>query len=204
VRCTALSTAMMARSTVFCLVVGKLDVRPHAPRGVEHITPEFVVAVRAWLDFAAEHFALAEEIAVCAAEQAAVVGSGRVEWTRTLPLEERAALAARPYIRHRHTDTSRDPSVSMRLRSTSTSSTSSTTSTTRRSNEWRITTSMPSSTSTDTRDLLSHIERRANPVLCAFTADGGGGTLTSRTECGDDESRHLLVAVGIGMEREPR
>ena len=65
---------------------------------------EFAAAVRVWLDFADEHFALAEEIAVGAAEQAAVVGSGRVGRTRTLPLEERAALAARAYIRHRHTD----------------------------------------------------------------------------------------------------
>ena len=33
-----------------------------------------------------------------------VVGNGRVGRTRTLPLKERAALAARAYIRHRHTD----------------------------------------------------------------------------------------------------
>jgi hypothetical protein len=65
---------------------------------------EFVAAVSAWLDFAAEHVALAEEIAVGAAEQAAVVGSGRVGRTRALPVEDRAALAARAYIRHRHTD----------------------------------------------------------------------------------------------------
>jgi hypothetical protein len=65
---------------------------------------EFAAAVRVWLDFGAEYSALAEEIAVGAAERAAVVGSGRVGRTRTLPLEERAALAARAYIRHRHTD----------------------------------------------------------------------------------------------------
>ncbi len=73
-------------------------------RGEVRYRDEFAAAVRAWLDFTAEHAALAEEIAVGAAEQAAVVGSGRVGRTATLPLEERAALAARAYIRHRHTD----------------------------------------------------------------------------------------------------
>jgi hypothetical protein len=65
---------------------------------------EFVDAVVAWLCFAPEHRALADEIAVGAAEQAAVVGSGRVGRTRTLPLAERAGLAARAFIRHQYTD----------------------------------------------------------------------------------------------------
>ena len=65
---------------------------------------EFAAAVAAWLDFAPEHAALAEQIAVAAAERAVVVGSGRVGRTRLLPLEERAALAARATIRHRFTD----------------------------------------------------------------------------------------------------
>ena len=73
-------------------------------RGEVRYRDEFAAAVRAWLEFTAAHSALAEEIAVGAAEQAAVVGSGRVGRTTTLPLEERAALAARAYIRHRHTD----------------------------------------------------------------------------------------------------
>ncbi len=65
---------------------------------------EFTAAVLRWLDFAPEHEKLAEEIALGAAEQAAVVGSGRVGRTKTLTLDERAALAARAFIRHRHTD----------------------------------------------------------------------------------------------------
>lgn len=65
---------------------------------------EFTAAVVAWLDFTPEHAALAEEIATAAAERAVEVGSGRVGRTRTLPLEERAALAARASIRHRLTD----------------------------------------------------------------------------------------------------
>lgn len=65
---------------------------------------ELAEAVRQWLDFAPEHAALADEIAVRAAERAAVVGSGRVGRTKALSLEERAALAARALIRHLHTD----------------------------------------------------------------------------------------------------
>ena len=37
-------------------------------------------------------------------EQAAEVSSGRVGRTKTLTLDERAALAARAFIRHRYTD----------------------------------------------------------------------------------------------------
>ena len=65
---------------------------------------EFADAVRRWLDFAPEHAGLADDIAVNAAERAAVVGSGRVGRARTLSLDERAELAARALIRHRHTD----------------------------------------------------------------------------------------------------
>jgi hypothetical protein len=65
---------------------------------------EFVAAVVRWLDFDAAHEALAMEIARGAAEQAAVVGSGRVGRTKTLGLDERAALAARAFIRHSHTN----------------------------------------------------------------------------------------------------
>jgi hypothetical protein len=56
---------------------------------------EFVTAVRGWLDFTDEFDQLAQEIAQGAAERAAVVSSGRVGRTKKLPLEERAALAAR-------------------------------------------------------------------------------------------------------------
>jgi len=65
---------------------------------------ELAAAVVAWLDFAPEHASLAEQIAKIAAERAAVVGSGRVGRTKLLPLEERAALAARATIRHSFTD----------------------------------------------------------------------------------------------------
>jgi hypothetical protein len=54
------------------------------------------------LGFAPAHAALANEIAT--AEHAAIVGSGRVGRTGVLPIEERAALAARAYIRHVYTD----------------------------------------------------------------------------------------------------
>ena len=65
---------------------------------------ELAAAVRAWLDFAPEHAGVATEIAEGVAGHAAVVGSGRVGRTRTLPVEERARLAARAFIRHRFTD----------------------------------------------------------------------------------------------------
>ena len=57
-----------------------------------------------WLDFAPEHDDLAARIAEGVAAQATVVGSGRVGRTKTLSVEDRAALAARAYIRHHHTD----------------------------------------------------------------------------------------------------
>jgi len=61
-------------------------------------------AIVDFLGFHAAHNGLAAEIADGAARQAAAVGRGRVARTQTLPLEERAALAARAWIRHRHTD----------------------------------------------------------------------------------------------------
>jgi hypothetical protein len=65
---------------------------------------ELSAAVYAWLGFTDEFDELAQEIARGAAERAAVVSSGRVGRTKQLPIEERAALAARAYIRHRFTD----------------------------------------------------------------------------------------------------
>jgi len=65
---------------------------------------ELAAAVFRWLDFAPHHSLLATELCVGAVEQAAVLGSGRAGRVRTLPLEERAELAARAFIRHRHTD----------------------------------------------------------------------------------------------------
>lgn len=64
---------------------------------------ELAEAIRQFLAFAPEHADLATEIASEAATRAAVVGSGRVGRTQTLSLDERAALAARALIRHRHT-----------------------------------------------------------------------------------------------------
>jgi hypothetical protein len=57
-----------------------------------------------YLAFTPEHTALASKIATATAEHAAIVGSGRVGRSRALPIDERAALAARAYIRHVYTD----------------------------------------------------------------------------------------------------
>ena len=65
---------------------------------------ELAEAIRRFLEFPPEYGALADEIAEAAAAQTAVVGSGRVGRTRTLTLDQRAALAARAYIRHHLTD----------------------------------------------------------------------------------------------------
>ncbi|MBT8193530.1 MAG: DUF2293 domain-containing protein [Acidimicrobiia bacterium] len=61
---------------------------------------ELANAIRRFLEFPPEYAGLADEIAEAAAAQTAVVGSGRVGRTRTLTLDQRAALAARAYIRH--------------------------------------------------------------------------------------------------------
>lgn len=61
---------------------------------------ELADAIRRFLEFPPQRAELADEIAEAAAAQTAVVGSGRVGRTRTLSLDERAALAARAYIRH--------------------------------------------------------------------------------------------------------
>ena len=74
----------------------------------ERIEADYRVELRdtvlRWLDFAPEHSDLASDIADGAAAQETVVGSGRVGRTKTVNLDDRAALAARAYIRHRHTD----------------------------------------------------------------------------------------------------
>lgn len=73
-------------------------------RAEERYRLELEAGIVAYLGFASGHAGLAAEIAREAAARAAVVGSGRVGRTRKLALEERAALAARAYIRHAHTD----------------------------------------------------------------------------------------------------
>jgi Uncharacterized conserved protein (DUF2293) len=65
---------------------------------------EFEDAVMQWLRFSPANAAVASDIAHGAVDRAAVVGSGRVGRTKTLSLEDRAALAARAFIRHRYTD----------------------------------------------------------------------------------------------------
>lgn len=65
---------------------------------------EFAAAVFRWLDFAPQHQTLATEVSVGAVEHAARVANRMVGRARMLPVDERAALAARSFIRHRHTD----------------------------------------------------------------------------------------------------
>jgi hypothetical protein len=69
----------------------------------ERSEQELRQAVLAFLDFAPQHADLATQIATETATHAAQVGSGRVGRTRLLTLDEKAALAARAHIRHRHT-----------------------------------------------------------------------------------------------------
>ena len=60
-------------------------------------------AILRFLAFAPTHQELQERIAKETAAHAAVVGSGRVGRTRKLTVDDRAALSARAYIRHRFT-----------------------------------------------------------------------------------------------------
>ncbi|MFW0859078.1 MAG: DUF2293 domain-containing protein [Dehalococcoidia bacterium] len=64
---------------------------------------QFAEAVYKYLGFAPRHEKLARDIARGVAEHATQVGSDRVGRTRKLPLEEKAMLAARAYIRHNYT-----------------------------------------------------------------------------------------------------
>jgi hypothetical protein len=60
--------------------------------------------IMAFLDFAPAYDGLARSIATEAAQRAAEVSSGRVGRTQKLPIDERAALAARAPIRHKYTE----------------------------------------------------------------------------------------------------
>jgi len=64
---------------------------------------ELEAAVVHFLAFAPPYRELEQRIAKETAAHAAVVGSGRVGRTRNLTLDDRAALSARAYIRHRFT-----------------------------------------------------------------------------------------------------
>jgi hypothetical protein len=61
-------------------------------------------AIERFLAFAPAYEELQQRIAKETAAHAAVVGSGRVGRTRQLTLDDRAALSARAYIRHRFTN----------------------------------------------------------------------------------------------------
>ncbi len=65
---------------------------------------ELAEAILEYLAFSPTHEGLATEIAEEASNRAAAVGSGRVGRTSSLSVEERAALAARAWIRHRYTN----------------------------------------------------------------------------------------------------
>lgn len=69
-------------------------------RAADRDRAELEAAIVEFLQFTEEHREIARAIAEGAAARAAVVGSGRVGRTRMIPLEERAGLAARAYIRH--------------------------------------------------------------------------------------------------------
>jgi hypothetical protein len=73
-------------------------------RSEDRYRAELATAILDYLDFDTTHADLAGQIADGAAGHAAIVGSGRVGRTRKLPLEDRAVLAARAWIRHRFTD----------------------------------------------------------------------------------------------------
>lgn len=77
-------------------------------RAEERYRDQLEGAILTYLAFTAEHRDLAAEIARETSLHAATVGSGRVARTRTLALEERAALAARAHIRHRFTEYEHD------------------------------------------------------------------------------------------------
>jgi len=64
---------------------------------------QFAEAVYEYLGFVSKHEQLARDIAKAVAEHATQVGSERVGRTKKLPLEEKAMLAARAYIRHNYT-----------------------------------------------------------------------------------------------------
>lgn len=72
-------------------------------RQEESYQAELRAAILVFLDFREAHQDLADKIADEASARAAVVGSGRVGRTKKIDIEERAALAAKAYIRHRFT-----------------------------------------------------------------------------------------------------
>ena len=65
---------------------------------------ELEEAIVSFLAFRKAHRALAETIASEGAKSSAKVGSGAVGRTKTLPLDRKAELCARAYIRHQFTD----------------------------------------------------------------------------------------------------
>jgi len=77
--------------------------RVYRERREDGYTKRFAEAIYRFLEFAPKYDRLARRIAREAAEHSTVVGSERVGRTSRLSLEEKAELAARAYIRHKHT-----------------------------------------------------------------------------------------------------
>lgn len=83
---------------------GRQQAARHRARGEDRYRTELAAAIVEFLAFHPTHHELAVQIAHGAATQAAAVGTGRVARTRAPTLHERAGLAARAWIRHRHTN----------------------------------------------------------------------------------------------------
>jgi hypothetical protein len=96
-RCDAIATAEQRAAA-------RVASTRHRDRVEADYRLEMREAVYRWLAFPPAHADVASQIADGAAAQATVVGSGRVGRTRTLSVEERAAFAARAYLRHHYTD----------------------------------------------------------------------------------------------------
>ena len=68
-----------------------------------HYVEQFRLAVRAFLNFHADHSDLADRLAHAVAEHATPVGSGTVARTRRIPVEQRAEAAVIAWLRHQTT-----------------------------------------------------------------------------------------------------
>lgn len=81
----------------------RLISRAHRQKQETKYREQFAEAVYEYLSFAVKHEQLAHDIAKAVAEYATQVGNERVGRTRKLPLQEKAMLAVRAYIRHNYT-----------------------------------------------------------------------------------------------------
>jgi len=94
----------LAQATLTARVIKRKSSAKYRERIEARYREQFAQAVLEYLNFSSAYADLAQQIARATAEHAAVVGSGRVGRTRSLSLEQKAALAARAYIRHNYTD----------------------------------------------------------------------------------------------------